>query len=409
MMTTSAKEQITSIQSMIAGKMTIGFAFIMDWRYNQYTPYDFLRACGYGNLGLAKKILSAGRININLKLACKPTPFVNACTGGHLSVARWLHSIDNDIIDGDNGIEAFAMACTYGHLSVIKWLYRIDSSVVGNNGNKLFINACRDRRLAIAQWLHKIGVTADRVAAFTEACSNGYLDVAQWLHKIDNDIDRVDAFIGACSNGHLDVAQWIHKIDNGIIADKRNAGSAFHRACLHGHSPVVQWLYSINSKIAGKNSANAFRAACTGGHLNVAMWLHSVNAPCSSPSNRECSSSSFTWTAYRNGHLSVVQWLHSVGHRIGNEFFEAVCKPDNKYNDIRDWVFMSNDKPRGTGIVDALPANYLAARELYRRKHARNDPTEKSFAELRDRVRKLEKQLAKKPWLGSRIVKMMRR
>mgnify|MGYP002134937976 CR=1 FL=1 len=80
--------------------------------------------------------------------------------------------------------------------------------------------ACAGGHLAVAQWLHrKLALTAADARSYDShalymACCGGHLNVIQWLHQtyglnID-DVRASDAFQGACAHGHLDVAQWLH-------------------------------------------------------------------------------------------------------------------------------------------------------------------------------------------------------
>lgn len=229
---------------------------------------------------------------------------------------------------------------------------------------------------------------------FIKACGNGDLDLAKKLYA-DGDVDinatnpfDETAMNAACAGGHLSVAQWLYSIDDNIMSTHRNRTEAFLRACIMGHLPVVQWLHSLDS---GTISVDSFYAACIKGHLDVAKWIHSVDPSCCDPMKMHFNRNSLTYETYLNGHFTIVKWVHSIGYPINAELFNLVCESCYKHIDLRDWLFMLSDEPDD----DNLRADYLAARERYRRANAERQATKKELAECKARISNLEVQLAK--------------
>lgn len=89
--------------------------------------------------------------------------FVKVCAGGHIDMARWMHS--QGWIDIHNSCErAFRKACYHGRLSVAQWLYLLSKTDAEQR---------------------TININILNSMAFRIACQRGFLDVAKFLYSLD--------------------------------------------------------------------------------------------------------------------------------------------------------------------------------------------------------------------------------
>ena len=112
----------------------------------------------------------------------------------------------------NNNEEAMFNACSSGHLNVAKFLYKIKPSInLSIKEDFLFSEACNNGNLSVVKWLYSI--LGDKICAVSRyehsicgACFYGHLNTAKWLYNTFGDIDiKVDndyCFINACKNVH---------------------------------------------------------------------------------------------------------------------------------------------------------------------------------------------------------------
>lgn len=159
---------------------------------NSDLPQDFVKACCAGQLETAQRIFQNNPTHefyYKFQLG-----FDKSCENGHLNVAQWLLTLENNMIDiSIDQNYNFKWACGKGHLDVAQWLYeRISQTLIDTEKNEL----CEE--------------------AFTYSCGNGHLDVAKWLfnmfnspiHWIEND-NYHDMLLFNCKHNNVEVAEWL--------------------------------------------------------------------------------------------------------------------------------------------------------------------------------------------------------
>jgi len=155
---------------------------------NTYSRKDFVNACSTGQLETAQCILQNNPTNdfyYKFQLA-----FNNSCINGHLNVAQWLLTLENNMIDVSFGQNYnFKWACGYGHLVVSQWLYDIVSQTLSDSEKH---DLCKQ--------------------AFEYSCGNGHLDVSQWLFTMfDSPVCWIsdDIFRSNCIQCNVKVVEWL--------------------------------------------------------------------------------------------------------------------------------------------------------------------------------------------------------
>ena len=96
---------------------------------------DFLNACCTGNLMYAKLIYYLCRPDIHYDT---DAPFTYSCMRGHLEIAKWLYSLEDNFNIHANDDEAFRFACFGGHIEIAKLLVDIcDNYYIEIEDNKI--------------------------------------------------------------------------------------------------------------------------------------------------------------------------------------------------------------------------------------------------------------------------------
>ena len=166
-----------------------------------------------------------------------------------LLTVKEMNILDNhskDLLEKANN--GFEWCCKNGHLTVAKWLYSLNEGI------------------------DRIDLHANNDYAFRYTCENGHLTVAKWLYSIGGVNIHADdeyAFNWSCANGHLNVAQWLYSIGGVDIHAKRDR--AFLWSCITRRIVVAKWLYSLG-RINISVDSDAFRYA----NREVLEWLNSL-------------------------------------------------------------------------------------------------------------------------------------
>jgi hypothetical protein len=192
----------------------------VNWLYGHHWVFigkihtEFLRACYFNKLWIAKYIYSTHNVDLHIQ---NDIIFQLCCYSRHLEVVQWLFELDHKIDIHMNNERPFRWACGKGHLEVARWLFEVD---------------------------HKIDIHAEDESAFGEACKNGHLEVAKWLfeldHKIDIHVCYEWPFRWACANGHLEVARWLFEVDHKIDIHANN-----EKIFRSNNPKIIEWLTTL--------------------------------------------------------------------------------------------------------------------------------------------------------------------
>lgn len=208
-----------------------------------------------------------------------------AASGGHLNIAKWLHSKGTEV-----ALDAVDAAAANGHLDIVKWLTdHVGLQCTTNTMDK----AAGMNHLHVVRWLHKHRPEGCSILAMDAAATNGHLNMVRWLHSNRVEGCTTKAMDGAAAHGHLGVVQWLHY--------HRHEGCttlAMDKAAAAGHFHIIQWLDEHRSEGC---SAIAIDEAAAEGHLEVVKFLHWRY-------KLSCSSLGFCDTA-QSGRFAVLEWL----------------------------------------------------------------------------------------------------
>jgi hypothetical protein len=114
--------------------------------------YNFIHHCLKGEFQEAKQyLIEHPYINIH---ADDDYAFRSCCHNGHLEIAQWLWSLDENIDIHKKEEDAFRLSCANGHLEVAKWLYSLNQDInINSISDYAFRMSCYNRHLKIAIWL----------------------------------------------------------------------------------------------------------------------------------------------------------------------------------------------------------------------------------------------------------------
>ena len=221
-----------------------------------HTQTMFQVSCGTGQLLLAQWLLQrVPSLDINVD---DDAAFMEACSNGHLSVVRWLHTLG---IDGRQVIcSAYMSAANKGHLSVMRWLQTNTTHV----------------EMTPEEW---------RIL-FCEVCVSGHLQVAQHIWTYLDDVLDEETLMGVFydildkykPDSSLSIIEWL---DDEHVAAEVVSGDTYahimHTACCFGRLEVVQWMYDCDPDHCVIDE-DLLAITCINGHLEVAQWLYQVAA-----------------------------------------------------------------------------------------------------------------------------------
>lgn len=240
---------------------------------NSSCDFDFILACKYNNLYLAKKLLY---LNPNLRQ-----------THPYLTVFQTLFFNPffrpTQIYISDNIINmAFEQACRTGNLNVAIFLYNLTPTPIVKI-NSGFAYACALGKINIFKWLVSLNGNPEYDDLFVYSCSHGQLEMAKYILKINPNTNIMfnyeEAFRYACLNGHLRVVKWL-LCKNSSFNISANNEFIFKEVCRYGHLNMAKYLLKIKPNIDIYNENEyAFNIACFFGYVGLAKWLVSVKQP----------------------------------------------------------------------------------------------------------------------------------
>jgi hypothetical protein len=243
-----------------------GHLDIAQWLYSMRPTitHDFEAyfqfACKNGYMDIVEWIMSVNPDTDITKR--KEYVFTYACRSGKIEAMKWLYfelldiydiEIDVNIYDGGYGIkkeigENFVDACTFGHLDVAKWLLeKVSRSDFEKNYGPI-INKALER-----------------------TCENGHLEVAQWLHLIRpvyvadlSFYQYYEIFKNACIYGNIEIVKWLFEKDSELKEEfMEDIESIFENVCKQYNLNCAKWLYSMKPDMdITMNNHSIFRSLC---------------------------------------------------------------------------------------------------------------------------------------------------
>ena len=189
------------------------------------------------------------------RLHNKYLAFRNACSGGHMDIAKWLCTLHSEVVNNEEALtQALSESAQHGHNDITEWL------------------------LSMYPFWYK---TLDN--AFHTACFYGNLDCAMSIHKfymkkkIKRKINVEKCIISSINNNeNLTLLKWLYDLYPDFDLGQKNF-FIFTESCKHVSDSIPKWLYSVTRNIdITANNHGAFRNACEYGRKNTAEWLKSL-------------------------------------------------------------------------------------------------------------------------------------
>lgn len=271
--------------------------------------------CKEDNVGYIEKLIFLDLDNV----------FMVSCTGGHLELAKWLHSTGRINIKMKQNL--VFRACLFDTLlDVAKWIYSLNEldfeNCPQNSLEDIFGDVCENNQIETVKWLtslKQINIHVCDDYPFLISCNRGNIEIAKWLYYIDEKCDIKSGFIDSCENGHLEIAMWLYSLGN--INNINKGHRAFINSCRNGHLEVSKWLYSLGGINVHFKSNEALKISCENGHLKTAKWLHSKGASLDFLSYEVFEDSCLS------GDIKMVKWLYSIEfYKFSDDLINKVYK-----------------------------------------------------------------------------------
>ena len=221
-------------------------------------------ACRQGKLNMVELFLKSGAC-VEYENQAGNTPLLEACSQGHIDVARYLldHNAKIDALRETTSDSALTLACTLGNEAIVELLLERTSDVEHRtkNGSTALIIAALAGHVKVAAMLldhgAKINVESgsSKESPLTCACWKGHCDVVELLLERNANIEHhtkqgFTPLMIAAFEGHTDVAcKLLERKAKVNIPSGSNNDIPLTSACWKGHHDVVKLLLEFNSNI----------------------------------------------------------------------------------------------------------------------------------------------------------------
>jgi hypothetical protein len=326
-----------------------GNSIYLEFLHHWKTGITFVQACSDGHLHIAKYLCNAeSDLEKALRCACRNNrpevveylcglgvldcifdkeSMIIACVKGHLGIVEYL--IKHDILLGES--EKFLdrillEACESGCLELVKLLVKLGANVQTSKELPLHI-ACHFCHFELAKWLVGAGATTtgrDREEIF-HICRRKNIEMFKWIMNI---VDHV--CLSSCVDFEehaIELAEWLLNSNFKLIED---VDEIFRKACNTDNVELIKWAINKWPNIS-LDIDEHFANACFGGRVNIINWLY-----CFDQIAEDTIIEGFTW-ACLYGHIDIAKWLfYDIGvdiRKTDRFVFEMYG-----HNTIVDWL-----------------------------------------------------------------------
>eukprot|EP00731_Ephydatia_muelleri_P012188 Em0006g1082a len=298
-------------------------------------------ACRQGKQDIVELLLESGA-NVNHRNKAGNTPLLEACSQGHVTIAKLLldRRADIDAPTETTYDSALTWACTLGNEEIVALLLERKASVEHRTKDGctalMFAALAGHERVAklLLDYAAEINVESDsnKDSPLTFACWKGHQKVVELFLERKADIEHrtkegFSPLMFAALGGHTQVAELLllHGAQVNTPSGSNN-DIPLTSACWKGHHDVVKLLLEHRSNIEHrtKDGCTPLMLAAREGHLTVAelLLLHGaqVNVPSGSENNIPLT------LACWKGHRNVVELLLRNHSNIEHQN-KAGCTP----------------------------------------------------------------------------------
>lgn len=315
-------------------------------------------ACNEGQINIIKWLIAINNTKYYYRLNYENL-FYDACINGHSEMAKYLASLDKNVMTADNIKYVFCRVCEYGKFDIAKWFYSMYQIDIHQFNDYAFRWSCINGHKDISEWLYSLSngtISNDNMYdAFVNSCTGNHLELAKWLFEINDyilDHFGEDAlFSRTCVFGNLDIVHFLintskdHNIYNKLIDTIDSFDYIFRRICGNGFLQMAKWFDVFSLNYASLNYDRAFIESCENGHIDISEWLFDTYFY-----NNPFSLDKAFIQACGNGKLDIINWLINLEEFNFNDenpriFEEAYIKAINKHHyDVAKWLYEKENR-----------------------------------------------------------------